>query len=452
MNLIFFVLFCYQGVSTLEGEKARIRLVCASQLLKLAQETAFKGLITAEYFHAIAKLIIDPTPQVRDIFIKKLQKGVKMMKLPIPYIGIFALSGFDLNRERKTKAKKIYTQLIKQIRLAEAKQQQQRATATGTVQQRPKIQPEICLPYAISLLAHNIKIESAKDDHKMKQIKECMSIILDPLLDTNPDAHQVAFIKKMLNKIKESNDGLSSVLFHQLKKETAEQNLYQINKNLCLICEVFLFHMHSLSISYLTPKEYQFEIKLPSGYFVVKENTTQNDVSASVNKENGTSSVVAPAPAPETSAAIITKKRKSAKEGEDVDTSKDSTLNHSTSNASTTGDSTNSTPRTKRNRTKEIEDISNDDTTGSNEPSSNASSPNRRTTRQSTDNRKTKDKDEGSLTEKVQNNDINSENEENIEAEPNNTSTTTTKTKSTNKKGTTTTTKKAQPPARSTST
>ncbi len=41
-----------------EAEKSRIRSVSASQLLKLAQEFAFKPLITAEYFHIIAKCII----------------------------------------------------------------------------------------------------------------------------------------------------------------------------------------------------------------------------------------------------------------------------------------------------------------------------------------------------------------------------------------------------------
>lgn len=36
-----------------------------------------------------------------------------------------------------------------------------------------------------------------------------MSIILDPLLDVNPDAYQVALIKKILDKIKIHDDGLS---------------------------------------------------------------------------------------------------------------------------------------------------------------------------------------------------------------------------------------------------
>lgn len=37
-----------------------------------------------------------------------------------------------------------------------------------------------------------------------------MSIILDPLLEANPDAYQVALIKKILDQIKMHDDGLTT--------------------------------------------------------------------------------------------------------------------------------------------------------------------------------------------------------------------------------------------------
>ncbi len=67
--------------------------------------------------------------------IKKLQKGLQSSKLPIYYMSIFALLGFDQNRERKTKAKKIYTMLIKRMRMNDAKQQQKNLEST-TLQRR----------------------------------------------------------------------------------------------------------------------------------------------------------------------------------------------------------------------------------------------------------------------------------------------------------------------------
>lgn len=50
-------------------------------------------------------------------------------------MSIFALLGFDQNRERKTKAKKIYTMLIKRMRMNDAKQQQKNLEST-TLQRR----------------------------------------------------------------------------------------------------------------------------------------------------------------------------------------------------------------------------------------------------------------------------------------------------------------------------
>jgi sister-chromatid-cohesion protein PDS5 len=258
-----------------EAEKARIRSVCGSQIIKLAQEGSFKPLITAEYFHLLARLIIDPVTDVRDIIVIKLNRGLKRLKLPIYYMSLFALCGLDVSRERKARVKKIYSQLIKSIRL-------NNSSSSVKDSNKTRIVPEMCLSYAVSLLAHNIKIDSLKDDHKLKQIKECMNIILDPLLE-HPDAYQIAYIKKILNKIKESDDGLTAVVAATAATAAAAaaannstdnlksyHNLFQMNKNLCYICEIFLFHMHSKSTNYLAPKDYQFEVKLPSGFFTLR--------------------------------------------------------------------------------------------------------------------------------------------------------------------------------------
>jgi sister-chromatid-cohesion protein PDS5 len=63
-----------------ESERSRVRSVCGNQLLKLAQENCFKPLVTAEYFHVLSRLVIDPVTNVRDILIKKLNKGIVLKK------------------------------------------------------------------------------------------------------------------------------------------------------------------------------------------------------------------------------------------------------------------------------------------------------------------------------------------------------------------------------------
>ncbi len=123
---------------------------------------------------------------------RKLQKGLKSMKLHMAFIAMFTLSGFDGNRERKARAKKLFGTFVKNIRQFD-QQQQKRQNALGDTTPRSKsfiitnshlgtdrikiefsdkMLPEKCLPYAISLLAHNTKIESISEESKVKQIKE----------------------------------------------------------------------------------------------------------------------------------------------------------------------------------------------------------------------------------------------------------------------------------------
>ena len=197
-------------------------------------------------------------------------------KLPIYYMSIFSLSGLDSNRERRARIKKIYSALITRIRLIDAKNQKKQLESNV---QRTRILPEMCLPYAVSLLAHNVQIDSLKDETKVKQVKECMAVILDPLIE-KPDSYQMAYIKKVLNKIKISDDGLAAAAITTASNSTNQSasanktiihNLYSLNKKLCLICEVFLFHLHSKSTTYLTSKEYEFDVKLPHGFYAIRD-------------------------------------------------------------------------------------------------------------------------------------------------------------------------------------
>jgi hypothetical protein len=233
-----------------EAERSRLRTVSGSQVLRLAQESCFKLLITPEFYHNVARLMCDPVGNVRDIIIKKLQKALKANRLPVSYMAYFALIGFEQNRERRMRVKKIYTSLVKSLRENDAKLQQQqfqqqRSSEAGTAAVN-RVLPEMCLAYAISLLAHNTRIDSIKDEAKVKQIRECMSIALDPLLES-PDGYQVAYIMKLLEQIKSSDDGLAAATVATLasavqssttlqantnnsKYKAAIQNLYCINK------------------------------------------------------------------------------------------------------------------------------------------------------------------------------------------------------------------------------
>ena len=45
-----------------------------------------------------------------------------------------------------------------------------------------------------------------------------------------------------------------------------------------LICEIFLFHLHSKSTTYLTAKEFEFDVKLPTGFYAVKDVNSESNI------------------------------------------------------------------------------------------------------------------------------------------------------------------------------
>jgi hypothetical protein len=186
-------------------------------------------------------------------------------------MAIFILSGLDHNRERKARVKKIICGMVKLFRESNKKIK----STTDNQQQllKAKNLPEYALSLAISLLAHNCKIDSLKDEVTVKQIKDALSSILDPLLE-NPDGHVIAFLKKLLGTIKNSDDGLASTVLSQSKDTdqlTAANQLMSVNKKLQTICEIAFFLIHS-KIAHNVSKDYSYDIELPAGFFTEKTN------------------------------------------------------------------------------------------------------------------------------------------------------------------------------------
>lgn len=97
-------------------------------------------------------------------------KGLKTNRLSLNYMAFFALVGLDTSRDRKTRVKKLYSQLIRKYRLMSDANTKSADPTTNP--QKTRILPEMCLSYAVSLLAHNIRLDNIKDDHKVKQVKE----------------------------------------------------------------------------------------------------------------------------------------------------------------------------------------------------------------------------------------------------------------------------------------
>ena len=86
-----------------------------------------------------------------------------------------------------------------------------------------------------------------------------MSVILDTLIE-KPDSYQVAYIKKVLNKIKTYDDGLAAAAVAASMNRTttgdkeAYQNLYSLNKVniLCHLKEIVKSQFLIVVFSYYT--------------------------------------------------------------------------------------------------------------------------------------------------------------------------------------------------------
>lgn len=257
-----------------EPEKTRLRLLCATQLLKIVQEKEISLFLTPELFLIMSRIIIDPVYQAREVFIKKLNRAFTNRRLPIRFMSLFALCGFDTNRERRNKYKKNYLNVLKIFQDANKRvdvnaDRENNETKPNWV----KNLPENCLPYVISLLAHHSKIDSMKDETQIKQIKECLHFILDPLLE-HPDSFQIAYMKEILNEIKNHNDGIILSLVATSAPEqklTISNNLLFMNRRLYIISEIAYFIIHSSVTHFTAPKDAQKpSIELPPGFYSKK--------------------------------------------------------------------------------------------------------------------------------------------------------------------------------------
>ena len=77
--------------------------------------------LSKTHFLILTLTVKDPVTNIRDIVIKKLAKGLKSNRLPLNYMAFFALVGLDSSRDRKSRVKKLYSQLIRTYRMMDAK-------------------------------------------------------------------------------------------------------------------------------------------------------------------------------------------------------------------------------------------------------------------------------------------------------------------------------------------
>ncbi|KFM67353.1 Sister chromatid cohesion protein PDS5-like protein, partial [Stegodyphus mimosarum] len=179
-------------------ENSWLRLSAAKCMLKLCQEATYVASMTLTQFQNLAFVIHDPCLEVRDRFAQKLNKGLSTLKLPLEFLAIFALAGLDERKEFRAEVKRYLTNNI-------TKRREYVKDHVLSNDDLLAYLPDYSLPYAIHLLAHLPFFTTYNDVPSLLKIKDCLSLLMEPLISKNEN-YSFSFFKRLLENIKQTKD------------------------------------------------------------------------------------------------------------------------------------------------------------------------------------------------------------------------------------------------------
>ncbi|KAL5012757.1 hypothetical protein ScPMuIL_011308 [Solemya velum] len=234
-------------------ELARMRLQAGCCMLKVAEEPCFAEIITREQFQALALLINDSCYHVRLKFAIKLHKGLQSMKLPLEYMSIFSLAANDPLRERRQQIRQFLQTNI--------------AKRRDYLKQNPSMAvkmylflPDYVMPYAIHLLAHDPDLKTHDHVEALKNIKDCLWFIMEPLVSRTED-YNYSFFRRLIENIKQT-------------KDSQGPDDEDMNKKLYAVCDVALGLLKKTTN--ITLKDSNIEPVLPAKLFTKPDKTYSN--------------------------------------------------------------------------------------------------------------------------------------------------------------------------------
>lgn len=237
-----------------KSELARLRLQAGCCMLKLAEEQVFADIITKEQFQALALLINDACYHVRLRFAHKLHKGLLGLRLPLEYMSIMSLAANDPLKERRSQLKQFLNININKRRDYLKQNQNLKGLMTSVL-------PDYVLPFTIHLLAHDPDFKTYDHMESLKNLKECLWFILEPLTGRAED-YNYAFLRRMIEKIKQT-------------KDVQGPHDEEMNKKLYAVCDVALGLMNVRSTN-ITLKDSNVEPPLPSKLFTKADPSYKN--------------------------------------------------------------------------------------------------------------------------------------------------------------------------------
>lgn len=234
------------------AEMSWLRLSAGKAMLKICEQKGVGDQFTAEQFYNLSQLMLDPVPEVREIFAKKLHKGLNKgiphKCLPLDFMGYYALGGRETDK-RLSNLLKTYIETDVNRRREYVKTF---ATVERAMSQLPHILPDYMLVFAVPVLTHDPRFTSTEDRIQLKQIEKCLWLILEPLI-TNKEFFCNGFYKNIIDRMKNHKDAF---------KPDDEGT----NCKMWAICDISMHLVNTKAITFDT-REFSLDARIPSMYF-----------------------------------------------------------------------------------------------------------------------------------------------------------------------------------------
>ncbi|XP_065083082.1 sister chromatid cohesion protein PDS5 homolog B-B [Ochlerotatus camptorhynchus] len=243
------------------AEKSWLRLSAGKAMLKICEQKGVGDQYIVEQFYNLSQLMSDPVIEVRDIFVKKLHKGLNKgiphKCLPLDFMGYYVLAGREADRKLQQQIKtNIETDVNRRREYVKTF-----ATVERAMSQLPHILPDYMLVFAVPVLTHDPRFTRHTDPAQLRQIERCLWLILEPLV-TNKEFFCFGFYKNLIERMKNHKDAL--------KPDDEETN-----QKMWAICDVAL-GLILTKVNTYDGRDFPVDARIPSMYFQTQSENFHN--------------------------------------------------------------------------------------------------------------------------------------------------------------------------------
>ncbi|KAH8279492.1 hypothetical protein KR026_011623 [Drosophila bipectinata] len=186
------------------AEKSWLRLGAACAMLKVCEQKGVGDQYSAEQFLQLSQMMVDPVPEVREIFSRKLHKGLSRSLprncLPLDFMGLYVLAGLETERKLQDLVRH-YTEADVNKRREYLKTVAMTSPDSSTDSQSQHIQPDYMLAFAIPVLVNDPRFTNHEDNVQLRKMEKCLRFVLEPLM-AKRESFVYGFYKQLLQLIK----------------------------------------------------------------------------------------------------------------------------------------------------------------------------------------------------------------------------------------------------------